>query len=57
MDNFCVPPSAAWYTHATTTPDNGVLYIAGNRSSIAYIPQLKDKDDVLSTKIINSPQQ
>lgn len=38
MDNFRIPPSPTWYTPAVCTPDNGVLYIAGNHTSIAYIP-------------------
>lgn len=38
MHNFRVPPSHSWYTTPVTTPDHGVLYIAGNHSCIAYIP-------------------
>lgn len=38
MDNFRVPPSPTWYTPPVSTPENGLLYIAGNHTSIAYIP-------------------
>lgn len=38
MDSFCVPPSPAWYTSPVCTPENGLLYIAGNHTSFAYIP-------------------
>lgn len=38
MDNFCVPPSPAWYTSLVCSPENGLLYIAGNHTTIAYIP-------------------
>lgn len=45
MDNFRIPPSPTWYTPAACTPDNGILYIAGNHTSIAYIPAF-DSDTV-----------
>lgn len=45
MDNFRIPPSPTWYTPAACTPDNGILYIAGNHTSIAYIPAF-DSDAV-----------
>lgn len=38
MDNFRIPPSPTWFTPAACTPDNGILYIAGNHTSIAYVP-------------------
>lgn len=44
MDNFCVPPSPAWYTSPVCTPENGLLYIAGNHTSIAYIPPSEQED-------------
>lgn len=41
MDNFCVPPSPAWYTAPVCSPENGLLYIAGNHTTIAYIPPIQ----------------
>lgn len=45
MDNFRIPPSAAWYTQAVCTPDNGLLYITGNCSAIAYISSPENKEN------------
>lgn len=42
MHNFRVPPSPTWYSHAVCTPNNGFLYIAGNHTSIAYIPPIDE---------------
>lgn len=40
MHNFRIPPSPTWYSHAVCTPNNGFLYIAGNHTSITYIPPI-----------------
>lgn len=49
MDNFRVPPSPAWYTQPVCTPDNGLLYVAGNHTSIAYIRPV-EKDDATNAE-------
>lgn len=58
MDNFCVPPSPAWYTSPVCTPENGLLYIAGNHTSIAYIPPTGPIVDTeqSTTKLVDSAQ-
>lgn len=45
MNNFRVPPSPTWYTPPVSTPENGLLYIAGNHTSIAYIPPVQRTHD------------
>lgn len=49
MNNFRVPPSPAWYTPPVCSPENGLLYISGNHTSIAYIPP-NEKDNTASQK-------
>lgn len=49
MNNFRVPPSPTWYTPPVSTPEHGLLYIAGNHTSIAYIPPAQ-KDDTTKLK-------
>lgn len=44
-NNFRIPPSPTWYTNAVCTPENGLLYIAGNRTSIAYIKPVNGNVD------------
>lgn len=51
MHAFCVPPSPAWYTSPVCSPENGLLYIAGNHTSIAYIPPVKNEDDTTQNNI------
>lgn len=46
MDNFRIPPSPAWYTQPVCSPENGLLYIAGNHTSIAYIPTTTTENQV-----------
>lgn len=48
MNNFRIPPSPAWYTQPICSPENGLLYIAGNLTSIAYIPPIEEDN---STKL------
>lgn len=56
MHNFRVPPSPAWYTHAVSTPDNGLLYITGNHTSIAHISLSQENTDS-KVKIIHTHNQ
>lgn len=61
MNNFRIPPSPTWYVQPVCSPDNGLLYIAGNNTSIGYIPPVnnngKSDDDVkdnLNIRIIQA---
>lgn len=56
MNNFRIPPSAAWFVPATCTPNNGLLYIAGNKSSIAYIPPIDQAQSVVRRKLSDADQ-
>ncbi|XP_031640462.1 protein rigor mortis [Contarinia nasturtii] len=48
MHNFRVPPSPTWYVPPVCSPENGLLYITGNHTSIAYIPPVKNNDSTKS---------
>lgn len=59
MNNFRIPPSSTWFVQPVCSPENGLLYIAGNNTSIAYIPPVKDNEqpnngnqDALNVRII-----
>lgn len=58
MENYCIPPSAAWYAPSVCTPNNGLLYIAGNQSAIAYVPPISSQpSEVPSNRIIHLNHQ
>lgn len=48
MNNFRVPPSPTWYIPPVCSPDNGLLYIAGNHTSITYIPPVQSENSTKS---------
>lgn len=58
MNNFRIPPSPAWFTPAVCTPNNGLLYIAGNCTSLAHIPSIEQRkvenSDAINVQIIQT---
>lgn len=45
MDGLRIPQNPAWFMHSgcVCTPDNGFLYITGNKYGIGYISEIKNE--------------